>query len=745
MSEHKTVVTNCRFCGYQCGLLAEVENGKVIKVRPDPKRFPYDERIQARCHRWRLAPEVMDHPHRVNHPLKRVGERGSGKWQRISWEQALDEIADKLRSLKETYGPENLATSIGGPHTTYWPLHRFMTLYGSPNNMGIGQICWNPGILVNSITYGWPIEMELDPALTECALLWGVNPAESDNSLFWHTIREFSRQGKPLIVVDPRRTATARLATLWLPVRPGTDPVLALGLLHVIIKKKLYNNSFVEQWCYGFDKLQNHVASYTPSYVEQVTGVAAEDVIKAACLFAENFPATLYSGRGIDQLGPNSVPTHRALAILRAVTGNVDVPGASYLTEMPDFSPEIDLELSEQFPAESRRKNIAGNRLLLQSDSGYEHLKSFTMKHNKRLPMRYLTSAHPNLIWRAMLEGKPYPVRSLIVMASNPLLTQADTNLVYRALKSLDLLVVLELFKTPTAMLADYILPVAGIMERPLLETNAGTANIAYGGDQAVEPYYERRPDYYFWRQIGIRLGQTKEWPWETYSEALQASLKPAGISWDDFCRTGLYMGPRQYFKYQETDPRSGQTVGFATASGKIELYSNFLEQINADALPVPKPLPEESSAYPLKLITGARFQPYYASSYRQLKDFRQKHPHPWAEMSPATAAKYGLKDGSRVWVETEKGKAGFVVRIIEMRDDVISVEYGWWYPELEAAEPILGGMWLSNANILTSAEFESSDPLIGTWTYNGINCRIAKEDTNNKHEEDNVVCCIMR
>ena len=126
------------------------------------------------------------------------------------------------------------------------------------------------------------------------------------------------------------------------------------------------------------------------------------------------------------------------------------------------------------------------------------------MKHNKRLPMRYLTSAHPNLIWRAMLEGKPYPVRSLIVMASNPLLTQADTNLVYRALKSLDLLVVLELFKTPTAMLADYILPVAGIMERPLLETNAGTANIAYGGDQAVEPYYERRDQYYLCLQTSL-------------------------------------------------------------------------------------------------------------------------------------------------------------------------------------------------------------------------------------------------
>ncbi|NLL51480.1 MAG: molybdopterin-dependent oxidoreductase [Peptococcaceae bacterium] len=727
MSNQKSIAANCRFCGYQCALQAEIVNGKVIKVRPDASRFPYDDSIQARCRRWRRVPEVLDHPQRINYPLKRVGERGSGKWQRISWEQALDEIADRLQALKQTYGPETLATSIGGPHTTFWPLHRFMTLFGSPNNMGIGQICWNPGILVNAMTYGWPIDMELHPDLTECALLWGVNPAESDNSLFWHTIQEFSRRGKPIIVVDPRKTATAKLATLWLPVRPGTDPVLALGLLHVIIREKLYNLNFVDLWCHGFAELEKHVASYSPSYVEAVTGVKAEDVIKAARLFAGKFPATLYSGRGIDQLGPNTVPTHRALAILRAVTGNVDVPGASHISEMPDFIPEIDLELSAQFPEHSRRNNIARNRLLLQSYSGYERLKSLTMKHNKRLPMRYLTSAHPNLIWRAMLNGEPYPVRSMIVMASDPLLTQADTHLIYQALKSLDLLVVLELFKTPTAMLADYILPAAGVMERPLMETKAGTANIAYGGDQAVEPYYERRPDYYFWREIGLRLGQTKEWPWKTYREALQASLSPAGVGWEDFCKTGLYCASNQYFKYQEINPQSGQASGFATASGKIELYSNFLEQLNADALPTPKALPEVSPSYPLKLITGARFHPYYASSYHQLQEFRRLHPHPWAEMSSATAAKFGLEDGSRLWVETKKGKARFVAKISEMCDDVISVEYGWWYPEMEAAEPSLGGLWLSNANILTSAEFESSDPLIGTWIYNGLSCRIEK------------------
>ena len=251
MTEAKLVPTNCRFCGYQCGLIATVINGRVTAVKPDSSRFPNNDIILRGCKRWPLIPQVMDHPQRVNFPLKRIGERGSGQWLQISWEQALDEIAEKLQSLKDKFGPEMLATSIGGPHTTFWPLHRFMALFGSPNNMGIGQICWNPGILTNTLTYGWPIDMEFDPANTSCALLWGVNPAESDNSLFWHSILEYRQEEKPLIVVDPRRTRTAEQATIWLPIRPGTDAVLALGFVYVIISEKLYDHDFVDRWCHG--------------------------------------------------------------------------------------------------------------------------------------------------------------------------------------------------------------------------------------------------------------------------------------------------------------------------------------------------------------------------------------------------------------------------------------------------------------------------------------------------------------
>jgi len=727
MEKQKRVQTNCRFCGYQCGLIATVEDGRVTAVEPDPAQYPGDAGIQRGCRRWRLAPEFLDHPQRVNYPLKRTGERGGGQWQRITWDQALDEIAGKLATLKERYGPEMLATCIGGPHAVYWPLHRFMNIFGSPNNMGIGQICWNPGTWVNTLTYGWTIESELDPDDTACAMFWGANPAESDNSLLWRQVLRFRQKGKPLIVVDPRRTRTAELAALWLPVRPGADAVLALGLIHVIIGEQLYDRAFVADWCHGFERLAKHVAPYTPLYVEDITGVKAEAVEAAARLYAQNSPATLFSGRGIDQIGGNSVPAHRALAILRAITGNLDVPGASCLTEMPDFVPELDMELSERFPPEARQKQLG--RLALQSYQGYERVRQLTLRHGRRLPMRYLTSAHPNLVWRAMLTGEPYPVRSLIVMATNPLLTQADTRLVHAALKSLDLLVVLELFQTPTAMLADYVLPVAGALERPLLETKAGTANLAYGGEKAVEPYYERRPDFDFWRGLGQRLGQGKDWPWESFTAALEASLAPAGLTWADFCRTGLYSPPAEYRKHERKDPQTGRPAGFATISGKVELYSELLAEIGGDPLPIPKNLPAGGRDFPLTLITGARFQPYFASSFRQFAAARAAHPEPWVQMSAATARGLGLEEGSPVQVETERGKARFVLKIAPMRDGVASVEYGWWYPEMAAAEPRLGGLWFANANVLTNADYESSDSLIGTATYNGLPCRVVQTD----------------
>jgi anaerobic selenocysteine-containing dehydrogenase len=696
--------------------------------------------------------EQIDAPERVNYPLKRVGERGSGQWERVSWNEALDDIAARLEALATVHGPQTLASAIGGPHATYWPLHRFLNLFGTPNNMGIGQICWNIRVWMDCLTYGWPIEVNIDPNMSGAVFLWGTNPADSDNLLFWRTLLTMDKKRTPLVVVDPRRTRTARIATLHLAPLPGTDCTLALALIRQIIATDRVDHSFIERWCHGFDELVLHVEAYTLDYAEQVCGIPAANIAEAAQIFSEPTPTALLSGRGIDQLGPNTAPTHRALSILRAITGDVDRAGACLIEGMSDFIPEIDLEMSAWLSPKQRATQLNIGHSALQSYPGYEGASLLTERFGKRLPMRYLTSAHPNLVWRAMITGKPYPVRALICMAANPLVTYADARLVYEALSSLDLLVVLEYYLTPTAQLADYVLPSAGAFERPLIQAHGGIANFCYGGAAALEPYYERRADYDFFRGLGLRLGQAEYWPDVNLKEAIEQTLASAGVDWQRWTNQGIYCGAAVFNKHETAETKgdgssvlrcktdepspfvseppspasavSAEPRGFSTTTGKLELANEYLEALGGGRLPVPVPIARDP-AYPFTMITGARTQPYWASSYFNNPRFRKTHPDPTAQMSRSTLREAGLEEGQWIEVATRRGSARFKAEVAEIVDNVVSVEYGWWYPEKEQGEPCLSGVWSSNVNVLTNADIEDCEPLIGTWTYNGIPCAL--------------------
>lgn len=733
--------TNCHFCGYCCAFLAYVEDGRVTRIEPDVSRFPYDEHVLASCRRWRMNPESLYAPNRINFPLRRTGERGSGHWERVSWDEALDDIAMRLRTLAQAHGPETLASAIGGPHASYWPLHRFMNAFGSPNNMGIGQICWNPRIWMDAITFGWTIEPDIVPGLTTCVFLWGTNPAESDNSLFWRQILQLGKAGVPLVVIDPRRTRSAAHADLWLPVRPGTDCTLALGIAQVIIEEGLANHEFIDAWCHGFDEFAAHVRSYTPERVARECDVPAEDIRQAARLLAKA-PAALISGRGIDQCGANVAPTHRAICCLRAITGNVDRRGSCALNEASDFVSEAAMERPDLLSPMQRNKSLNCGKTPLQSPAGYDAVRALTEKKGRTLPQRYLTSAHPHFVLRAIEAGDPYPVRALIVEATNPLLTYADTNRVLRALTSLDLLVVLEYHMTPTASLADYVLPAAGAVERPIMQIHGGVANIAYGGPAAVPPYEERKTDFDIFRELGLRLGQESAWPEHSLEEAFEWQLAPAGMSWDDFCLIGAYGRPVTFGKH-ELIRADGTPAGFATTTGKIELASELLESLGGQRLPSPaqprslctqlkadaqtkqqeKPCAEEASTQGafVQLITGARKQPYNASMYFENENFRASSPAPCADMSATTAQLVGVGEGDTVLLRTDYGQALFKVHLLPMRDNLISADYGWWHPEWPAGLPNLGGCLESNVNCLTSCE--PGEPLIGTWSYNAVDC----------------------
>ncbi len=736
--------TNCHFCGYLCGLVATVEDGRVVHLEPDPSRYPYDERILAGCHRWKMNLDVLDGADRVNHPLRRCGERGAGAWERVTWDEALDDIAARLAALREEHGAGVLASMIGGPHTSFWPLHRFMTLFGSPNNMGIGQICWNPRIWMDVVTFGWTVEADLRPE-TGCAIIWGTNPAESDNSVFWRALLAAGRsEGTKLVVIDPRLTRTAKAADLWLAPLPGTDCTLALAMLNVIIGEGLYDAAFVDEWCHGFDELADHVRPYTPEHAQEVCGVPADDVRTAARWFAERRPSALVSGRGIDQVGESVAPTHRAICCLRAITGNLDAPGSCVLAEGSDFIPEADLELTLEHMDELSALCLNTASTPLQSYEGFAKVERLTERAGRKLPVRYLTSAHPDLVLRAMETGEPYAVRALIVEATNPLLTYADTHRVYDALMGLDLIVVLDYYLTPTAQIADYVLPAAGAIERPTFQAHGGVGNIAYGGAAAVRPYYERKTDYEVFRELGCRLGQ-QEWPAATFEEACADTLAPAGMSWEEYCEQGLYFRPPGYLKHLMSGD-DGRPHGFATTTGKVELASELLGELGGQRLPEPgaartlcsdafAEAREEEGWQRLGLMTGGRKQPYNASMYLNNARLRAMRPYPEVEMAAATADALGVTDGDSVLLATDNGEARFRARIIEMPEGLVHADYGWWHPEW-GADARLGGMWESNINCLTSCSLDQAEPLIGTWSYNALDCMARKIDDALSWEE---------
>ena len=730
--------TNCHYCGYLCAFEARVEDGRIVEFTPDSTRYPYDPSVSARCPRWRLNVEKLYDESRVNYPLRRVGQRGSGKFERVSWDEAMGDIATRLRALIDEYGGWTVASAIGGPHAVYWPLHRLMSFIGSPNNMGIGPICWNPRIWMDTMAYGWSIECDLRPGLTGCLILWGTNPAQSDNSLFWRNVAQYARDGGKLVVVDTRLSETAMKADVWLHPFPGTDIVLAYALARIIIEEGRADDEFVEQWCYGFDEFKEAAFERSLEEAAEITKVSVEDMRAAARAYAGDYPAALLSGRGVDQIGPNTAPLHRVLAALRAITGNVDVPGACCINEAPRFMSELELEGSLELSDAAKAHCLNEPDCGLQCYRGWELADARTAKLGRHLPMRYLTSVLPQRVWEAAVKEKPYRVSALIVDAANPLVTYADTELVRRALEAMELVVVLEFIMTPTAQMADYVLPAAAALEHPCLQAMGGVSDFCYGGPAAVEPQFERREDYAILRELALRLGDAEEhWPARDLSEELARMLEPVGMSWEDFCTVGLCGGAQRYYKHLERDPATGGPAGFATQSGKIELANPFLDSLGAGRVARFTPVPqvhEGRSADPqaVVLITGARKQPYWASSYFEVPAMRARHPKPLVEMSQATADALGLSEGDVALISRLDAPETEIVQhvhIAPMVDGVASAEYGWWFPEQQGGAPGFSGLFDSNVNLLTRGTVEGeAEPLIGTWIYNGIPCRIRKK-----------------
>jgi len=284
--------------------------------------------------------------------------------------------------------------------------------------------------------------------------------------------------------------------------------------------------------------------------------------------------------------------------------------------------------------------------------------------------------------------------------------------------------------------LADYVLPSASWLERPCINTICDTVSFIGGGVAPLPPVkegeYERRTDYEFWRGLGIRLGQEEYWPWKTLEEAFDYRLAPLGYTLDRFvAEKGGHTSSRLEFKKYEK-------VGFATPTGKLELYSTILEKLGYDPLPryheppeSPTGSPELAQEYPLVLITGGRFLPMYHSEHRQIDSLRKQHPEPIVQINPQKAAELGIDDGDWIWIETPRGKIKQKCQYFKgIAPMVIHAQHGWWFPELPGEEPWLHGVWESNINVVTDDDPAHCNKISGGWPLRALLCKVYKAKT---------------
>jgi anaerobic selenocysteine-containing dehydrogenase len=641
----------------------------VVKVTGDPESPTSHGYL---CEKGKAAPEILYHPDRLTHPLKRVGQRGENKWARVSWDEAIAEMVERFDAIRKESGSEYLAVAqgTGRPYTEF--TMRFANAYGTPNFVNPGHLCYLPRVIASMITlgafpvcdiYGFGGEM---PA---SLLLWGCNVAETGagDGICGGMLQRALKDARQVIVVDPRQTSAAKNAQHWLQLRPGGECALALAIIQVIISEKFYDREFVEHYTVGFDKLAEHVAGFTPEWAEPITRVPAEQIRAATRAFAQTKPACLHWGNGMDT-SVNGFQTARALLILMALVGAVDAPGGDALWTLPKGvkpkSPLVD-------------RGVAGVQFLPPD-------KAARILTGGKFP--FAPNCHPPTFWKSVLSGSPYRVRGMWIIGSNPLVTGTQGLLIERALKErLEYTVVSDLFMTPTAQLADLVLPAAHWLEQDdVVSLHKIWCVLAR---KKLVQIGETRDDRDVIFDVAHGLGLHAAFPWPDRKAYLDWLLEDAGLTFEQFKAKEILLEPQRYHKYR-TEP-------FHTPSGKFELSSSIMEHAGRPPLPVyvepplsPISTPELAKEYPFILMTGIKIRPFFHSEFHQIESLRKKHPDPLVELHPEAAAAHGLQDGDWVLLESPYGKAKLRARLSDaLAKDVVSAEHAWWRPEADPPE----------------------------------------------------------
>ncbi len=709
MVEEKVKKGLCGVCPAGCGVEITIDGGRLHRIKP-MEGHP----LGIVCTRGVYSEEIIYSPDRLEFPMKRIGNRGEGKLERISWEEAFELSAHLIQKVVEKYGPETMAIysgrggfeqslldmfTTGGQDTI---CSNFLFPLGSPNTFSCSSLCNNAHRVVAPLsTFGTSLDhLFPDFEKADRIVVWGSNPATDSPPISLKKILEAKSRGAKVVVIDPLKTYTAEKADEWIGIRPGTDGALALGMIRLIIEKGLYDTAFADDWTNGFDELKEYVRGFPPERVEEITWVKAEKVERLAEeLTRPRTALLLHTGLEYTNSGVQNI---RAILILWALTGNLDRPGG-LVFRMPQPS---SLRRNQIKPPEGSRA-IGSDRHPLYCDLN--------------------RSGHFLGVPRAILKGDPYPIKGLIVLGGSILTAFPNPEEWRRSFEALECLMVIDRFLTNEAFFADVVLPAATMFEITSYKRYPGHLSFR---DRVVSPQGEARNDYLILAELAKALGYGDRYP-QSEEDMLgfvfdrspylleQLKSKPEGVS--------IPSPPMVYEKFKKGLLRKDGKPGFETPSGRFEIASSLFKKYGYDPLPIyqepsegPMGSPELARDFPLVLTTGTRIQSAFRSQHLNISGLLKLQDKPNILIHPEDAKPRGIQDGDKVWVKTKRGRVPFYAKVTErIIKGVIEANMG-------GGGPLQPQEW-REANVNELTDPENRDPISGFPVFKALLCEVEK------------------
>jgi anaerobic selenocysteine-containing dehydrogenase len=779
----------CALCRSRCGCVSIVEDGRLVAVEPDPSH-PTGANL---CVKGRAAPELVYAPDRVLHPMRRTRPKGDpdARWERIGWDEALEWTAARLRETAERHGPEAVAFAVTTPAGTAvsdgfpW-INRLIRTFGSPNMVWGEEVCAWHRDYATAYTFGTDIGTP-DFERTGCLMLWGHNPAATYLAQAT-AVAETRARGTALVVVDPRPAGPARRADQWLQVRPGTDGALALGLAGVMLAEGWYDRDFIRDWSNGpllvrddsdrfltaadlgaggspahhvawdearsapvvydpargrlvgtlgepllrgavrcptgggpvdcrpaFERYAALCREYPPARVAAITGVPEAQIVATARLLWERRPVAYFHWTGLEQ-HTNASQTVRAISLLYALTGSWDAPGGNVRPTRPAVNDLAPLSLLP----EAQRERALG---LAERPLGPARLG-------------WVTGVDT---YRAILEGRPYRVRGMVGFGANLLLSQPDASVARAALTRLEFLVYADLFLTPTAALADVVLPVSSAWEREGLRvgfgpTHAGERHIQLR-PAVVPPLGEARSDTWIVCELAKRLGLGDRFFGGDVDAGHDFMLQPTSVTVKALRARPEGISVPVALRYRRhAEPRADGVVGFSTPSRRVEIYAGALLEAGQAPLPdyvepaaSPVSRPDLAARYPL-VLTTAKVVQFCHSQHRGLPRLRRHRPDPQVELHPVAAGVRGIAADDWVVLETPRGTMRARARLNGgLAPGVVCAEFGWWQACETLGLPGYDADGPASANYNALIDTSIVDPLSGTVPLRSALCEVRR------------------